>query len=490
MTTPKVLFITAEASPWAKTGGLADVSAALGRALAGQGARVRLVMPYYRAARQAAGEAAPVFSGLKPPGEPAGLVADILGLSPAPGLEVHFVAREDMFDRPGLYNGPQGDYYDNLERFAFFCRAALASAQATGFRPDIVHAHDWQAGLAPALLAGPLAPDPFWAQTSTVFTIHNLGYQGLFGPERLAAAGLSQAEFFSPQGLEFYGDISLLKAGLVYAQALTTVSPTYARQVRTPEYGQRLEGLLEHRRADLHGILNGVDYQAWNPATDEHLPANYTAGDLAGKAACKAALARELGLGAVEGRAPLVGMVTRLDRQKGIELVLEAAPEILGRGAGLAILGAGEPGLESRIKRLAAENPGRAAARIGFDEPLAHRLIAGADILLMPSLYEPCGLTQLYALRYGAVPVVRATGGLADTVVNYEPRGRGATGFTFQDFSAAAMMQALGAALRAFGRPRTWARLQANGMARDFSWSASADRYLELYQQLMKKKGG
>jgi len=483
----RLLFVSSEARPLAKTGGLGDVSADLPAALRALGHDVRLLLPAYRPAMRRAQEAGGGLRvaslALQRDPEPVRLLAARL-----PGSNVPvWLADAWRFDREGgPYTGPDGaDWPDNAERFALFARAAAAVARdeaGLGWRPDLVHANDWQSALACAYLAaGELEGRP---RPATVFTIHNLAYQGLFPAEQFWRLGLPPA-FWSADGLEFYGQCSYIKGGLVYADWLTTVSPTYAREIRTPEHGCLLDGLLRARADRLVGILNGADYRTWNPARDPHLAAPYSRRDLSGKAQDKAALQREAGL-PVEPATPLMAMVTRLAAQKGVDLVLAAAPRLLADGAQLVVLGTGDRGLEEGLRELQRRFPQQARAWIAFDEGLAHRIEAGADLFLMPSRFEPCGLNQLYSLRYGTLPVVRRTGGLADTVVDLAEGEERATGFLFDEPTAEALAGAAGRALACYReRPQTWRRMVRNAMAQDFSWRRSAEAYVGLYRRAL-----
>lgn len=472
-----VLYVASEVAPFSKSGGLGDVSEALPRALAARGHRLAVVTPRY-------GSIDPRRRGLER------LDLDVLaggeraGLWRAPGpVPVFFLENERLFgSRPGLYGERGMDYPDNAQRFAFLARAALALPGALGLEFQIVHLHDWQAALGAWLLRQERASDPRLGRARCVFTIHNLAYQGMFPKEMLVEVGLPW-EVFTYDALEFHDQLNFLKAGLIYADALTTVSPTYAREIMTVEGGQGLDSVLRLRRRDLVGILNGIDTAQWDPSRDPHLPAHYRPGDLAGKAACKAALRRELGL-PERARVPLVGMIGRLAEQKGVELVLEALPDLISLDVQMAVLGSGRPEWEEALTRLARERPDRLAVRVGFDEGLAHRIEAGADIFLMPSRFEPCGLNQFYSLRYGTVPVVRAVGGLEDTVEDYDGAGRG-TGFKFREYRARAMLTALRRALDVWRDERAWRGLIERGMAKDFSWDASAAGYEALFERLL-----
>ena len=468
----RVLYATPEAAPWAKTGGLGDVAEALPRALEAAGADLRLLVPAYPALRQAFPKAKQI---LELP-DPGGTLA-AARLLEAPGEPTLWLLDcPDYYARPGgPYQSPQGaDWPDNHLRFGLLSRVAAllaGGASPLAWRPDVLHCNDWQCGLAPAYLAFSGG-----AHAASVVTLHNLAYQGLFPAKVLAELALPAASF-TPDGLEFYGKISFLKAGLRYADLLTTVSPTYAREIQGAELGFGLDGLLRRRAADLVGILNGIDTETWNPARDPLIAARYDAARLDAKAANKAALQRAFGLPEASD-APLAAMTSRVVPQKGADLVQGAAQEIARRGAQLVLLGTGERELEDAWRALAARNPRHIAARIAFDERLAHLVEAGADLFLMPSRFEPCGLNQFYSMRYGTLPLVRRTGGLADSVSER-------TGFLFDEPSAQALGAALGRALDAWHDRAAWRARQLAGMARDFGWQAPARAYLAAYRRAL-----
>jgi len=478
----RVVMLSPEVYPYAKTGGLADVLAALPPALAAAGVEVTVCVPGYRSALRAAGTPAsgtrlhaPIASRMEP--------AEMVRVPGAPVPTV-LLRADRYFDRDGLYGEGGQDYPDNAERFAFFCRAALEWLRTEREPPDVLHVHEWQAALAPAFLRATAALYPELGRLRTVLTLHNLAFQGRFPADHWHVLNLD-ARYFVPEFLEFYGEINFLKAGMVFADALTTVSPRYAAEIQTPAFGEGLDGVLRARGAALRGILNGIDAAVWDPATDPHLPARYRAGDLAGKARCKRALQAELGL-AVRDDAPLLGVVSRLAEQKGFDLLAVALPRALEPAdAQLAVLGSGEERYERWLRELGACFPGRVGARVGFDEGLAHRIEAGADVFLMPSRFEPCGLNQLYSLRYGTVPLVHATGGLDDSVAEFDPATGSGTGFKFTPYTPDAFLAALERALRTRRDPALWARLVANGMAQDFSWSRAAAEYRGLYETLL-----
>ena len=483
----RVLFLTSEAAPFAKTGGLADVAGALPEALKRQGVDVSIGLPFYRITREGGFSTRPLFSGLEVPLGSAVLNGNVIETRTKEGVPVYLFEREDLFDRPNLYATPEGDYYDNLERFAYFSRAALLLAEHMGSPLDVIHCHDWQTGLVPAYLKKLYKDDPFFEKTATLFTVHNIGYQGLFPEDKLAVCGLPP-DAFRLEGMEYWGRISLLKAGLVYADALTTVSPAYAKEIQTPEFGLGMEGILQKRSADLYGILNGADYGVWSPEKDPDIPYPYDLGRLGEKAGNKEALLDELGLAEDLKDQPLFGMISRLSAQKGCDLLVQVIEEMIDLGAGVVILGAGEEKFQILLEKAAVRRPGKVALRIGFDESLAHRIMAGVDMLLIPSLYEPCGLTQMYALRYGTVPVVRATGGLDDTIVPFDPETKQGNGFKFGPYNPEALMEAVAAAVRLYREPATWRVLMTKAMKEDFSWDRSAQRYVELYETIIAPK--
>jgi len=472
-----VLFVSSEVAPFSKTGGLGDVSAALPAALSDRGHRVAVVTPRY-------GGVDPAAHGLSRLPLALGARGEWCGVWLRRGRpDVYLLEHEAYYGlRRGIYGEGGRDYGDNPRRFAFLSRAALELPAALGWRPGVVHLNDWQTALAAWSLRAEHAGDPWLAGARSVFTIHNLAYQGMFPKRAMEEVGLPWEVFTYDRGVEFHDQLNLMKAGLQFADRLTTVSSTYAREILTVEGGYGLDTVLASRRRDTVGILNGIDVREWDPERDPHLPARYSARDLGGKATCKRELRRELGLDA-PGRAPLLGFVGRLADQKGVDLLADALGEILATGAELAMLGSGAPRLERFFAAAAAAHPGRVAARIGFDEGLAHRIEAGSDAFLMPSRFEPCGLNQMYSLRYGTPPVVRAVGGLEETVEDFDGGDRG-TGFRFGPPEPAALVAAVRRAVEAWRRRRAWRGLQERGMALDFSWERSAARYEELYREL------
>jgi starch synthase len=469
-----VLFIGSEAQPFAKTGGLADVLGALPPALARLGWSATVVLPRYRGV--SAGTLVETF-----PVSVGGFTRDA-GFFEAPladGARAILVDCPELYDRAALYGVGSDDYADNARRFAFLVRAALEFAARRSPAPSIVHAHDWQAGLAPVYLRTVYQTHPALGGIPSVFTIHNLAYQGTFAADWLPRLDLG-LEQLAIDRLEYWGRISFLKGGINDADLVTTVSKRYAEEIQTPAFGFGFDGILHRRRDDLAGILNGIDTREWDPASDPALPAPYSADDLSGKAASKAAVLSRYGLPTDDAalRRPLIGMVSRMVDQKGFDLIAAVSDQLPNLDASFVVLGTGEPRYQTMWTSMAAAYPEKIGARIGFDETLAHLIEAGADMFLMPSQFEPCGLNQMYSMRYGTVPIVRAVGGLADTVT---PK----TGFSFQDYSPAALVGALQAALTAYAKPRTWRALQVAGMRQDFSWDRSAKEYVKIYDRAL-----
>lgn len=476
----KILFIASEAHPLIKTGGLGDVAGALPVALHAIGQDVRLLLPAYREAMRRVGDLKVASLLLQDDPYPVRILS---GTLPGSRVPVWLIDSLRHFDRAGNpYIGPDGhDWPDNAERFAVFAQSAVAIAlnrAGLNWQPDIAHCNDWQSGLMPALLSLHV-PRP-----ATVFTVHNLAYQGLFPQSEYWRLGLP-AELWSIHGLEFYGQVSYIKGGLAYADMLSTVSSTYAKEICTPAFGCRLDGLLRERADRLQGILNGADYSEWDPRRDPHLAHHYDAQATQDKAKNKLELQRELGLPR-ESDVPLIGFIGRLVEQKGVDLVLEILPELLQEPVQVVILGSGGKTFEQALNTFAAHYPQRCYVRVGFSEPLAHRIEAGADLFLMPSRYEPCGLNQLYSLRYGTPPIVRRTGGLADTVVDISEGIDQATGFVFDEATPRALIDTVHRALQIYrDQPANWRRIVQNGMDRDYSWQQSAKAYLALYQQAL-----
>jgi starch synthase len=469
-------MVTPEAHPFAKTGGLAEVAAALPSALARLGHAVTLVLPRYRDVAPNERAARRIELPLGPRTFSVGFVEQSL----PDGVRVVLVDVPELFDRPGLYGIGGHDYPDNAVRFALLSRAALEYTRLAGERPNVIHAHDWQAGLVPVYQKMQLSGDPVVGGVPVVFTIHNLAFQGIFGRDALAAIGLG-GEVFHPEALEYWGNISLLKGGVNFSERITTVSPTYAREILTPEFGFGMDGVLRRRAADLVGIVNGIDVDRWNPASDAFSP-RYSIDTLDAKRNAKRALLTEMGLASETAMdRPLIGLISRLTDQKGFDLIAAAIDSLFAIDATWVMLGSGEPHYENMWRHAAERHPDRVAATIGFDERLAHLIEAGADMFLMPSRFEPCGLNQLYSLRYGTVPIVRATGGLDDTVVDAnEPGGNG---IKFADPAPGALLAAVRRAVELFGDRDRWQALQRAGMATDPSWDVSAREYVKVYRQ-------
>jgi starch synthase len=483
----RVLFVTSEAVPFAKTGGLADVAGALPKFLGGLGCDVKLVMPYYRMVRKSGLPIHPVERSIGVALGDETLQADLYQCELSGTNTAYFIGREEFFDREYLYGTSRGDYFDNAERFVFFSKAALAFCQSMNFSPDIIHHHEWQTGLIPALLQSLYPKDPLFSHSATVFTIHNIAYQGMFRKEKLPLTGLP-VEMYTPEGIEFWGKINFMKAGIVYADVINTVSRMYSKEIQTAEYGYGLEGILRKRSPDLYGILNGVDYQDWDPSHDPHLISPYSLRDLSGKRACKKDLLKELGLPSSLEDVPVLGVISRLADQKGFDLLADIIEDLFSLGIGFVLLGTGEQKYHDLFTRIGRKYPRQAGIRIAYDDRLAHKIEAGADLFLMPSKYEPCGLNQIYSLRYGTIPIVRATGGLDDTIVHYDPSTGKGNGFKFIHYDAKEFLHQIVAAIHTYHQPEHWNRLLRNAMTADFSWAKSADSYVELYRKALAKR--
>jgi starch synthase len=481
----RILFAASEVTPFAKTGGLADVSGALPKALAALGHDVRVVLPKYRMVDAKKYHLRLILKTLPVP-----IAGDIENASIWEGaigpVRVYFVEQDAYFDREGLYEFGGRAHGDNAERFAFFSRAVIEMAQALDFIPSIFHCNDWQTGLVPTYLRTTYLDGPEFRASGVLFTVHNLGYQGLFKPAALAIANLSR-DLFNPFGIEFYNKVNYLKAGLVWSDLINTVSKQYSREIQTEEFGCGLEGVLRARTRDVHGILNGIDYDEWHPSRDPFIAARFSREDPSGKAACKADLQRAFGL-PERPEAPVLAIVSRLAEQKGIDMVAEVLDDVLAQDAQFVLLGTGEAALHQAFEALKARHPSRIGLKLGFDVALSHKIEAGADIFLMPSRYEPCGLNQMYSLAYGTIPIVRATGGLDDTIQRFDPTAGTGNGFKFAEASAVALRGAIQEALEAYRVPAQRARLIQNGMACDFSWERSAREYEALYQVIAARR--
>lgn len=488
----RVLFVAAEAIPFAKTGGLGDVCGTLPIALEQLGHDVSLVLPGYTSALEAGLPLESTGQTLEIPVGNRVILGEILRTRlPKSGVTVYLIKQPEYFSRPGLYGDREGDYRDNCERFVFFARAVLELIRVLDLEFDVLHCHDWQAGLVPVYLQAEYRVLRRFEHLRTIFTIHNMAYQGRFWHWDMLLTGLDW-KYFTWKHLEFFGDLNFLKGGLVFSDHITTVSPRYAQEIQTEPHGCGLEGILFQRRASLTGILNGADYSHWDPAHDSHLPMTYDARNWGpGKLACKTELQRQLGL-PIRGDVPLLGFVGRLVEQKGIELTLEVMRTWAAeRDAQWVLLGTGHPQWERELSRLTQMYPERIASVLEFSDRMAHRIEAAADIFLMPSRFEPCGLNQLYSLRYGAVPVVHRTGGLADTVVDCQPRtlsSETATGFVFDRYQASDFAYALARACDVYRQePEIWKRLVETGMAQDWSWNRSAEAYTRLYEEVVHR---
>jgi starch synthase len=472
---------SSEIAPFAKTGGLADVAGSLPGALEQLGLRVSLIMPAYRSVLRSGLPLEETGVRFTVPVSDRMVEGTLLKANTGRAIPVYLVRADQYFDRDGLYGTPEGDYLDNAERFVFFSRAVLEVLKLDP--PDLLHTHDWQSALATPFLRARQDAYPQLASVKTVLTVHNLGYQGLFWHLDWHLLNLDWS-FFTPSYFEFYDKINFLKGGIVFADAITTVSPSYAQEILTPEQGFGLEGVFQERASDLVGIPNGADYDLWNPSADPFIAMSYGLQDLSGKQVCKADLQRVFGL-PQRADVPLISMISRLAVQKGVDILQGALDELMLRDVQFVLLGAGDRGYEEWFQDLPARYPGKAGVKIAFNEALAHKIQAGADLFLMPSQYEPGGLTQLYSLRYGTIPVVRAVGGLRDSVQEFDPITGAGNGLRFEEYEAQALLQALERALALFHQKEQWAALMRNAMAADFSWGRSARAYLELYRKLV-----
>jgi starch synthase len=487
-----ILLVTSEAVPFAKTGGLADVCGALPAELERQGHNVAVMLPAYRQVYRSGLAIEPTGIEIEVPIGSKSVTGSLaLAHLPDSRVPVYLVEKPQYYDRDGLY-GDNGDYIDNCERFVFFCRMVMESIRRLNLNIDVIHANDWQTGLVPAYLATEYRGVPGYENIATLFTIHNLAYQGTFWHWDMLLTGMDW-KYFNWRQMEFWGNLNLLKTALVFADAISTVSPRYAEEIQTTPLGAGLEGVLQSRRDVLTGIVNGADYRHWDPAIDPHLPVQYGPGNVAkGKAACKRALQAQLGL-PQSADVPVVGIVGRLAEQKGIDLVAEALPEwVKSLDAQWAILGTGDAKYHDLLQHIAQRHPQKVAVRLEFSDALAHLIEGGADMFLMPSRYEPCGLNQLYSLKYGTVPIVRLTGGLADTVTDAteETLAAGtATGFGFQEYSVLALSQTMQRAMEMYrNRPEDWRRIQQTGMGQDWSWAHAAREYVQLYQRIVARR--
>jgi len=475
----KILIAAPEVVPFAKTGGLADVAGALPKALKELRHDVRVILPKYKMVDGKKYDLSKIYDGIKVPVGDKIELADIYEATiPGTKVPVYFIDNEKYFGRDGLYQNKGVDYPDNCERFTFYSRAVLEFLKKSGWKPDLINANDWQSALVIMYLKTLYKDDPFFSHISTVYSIHNMGYQGTFPPEQIKMTGLGW-EYFNSESLEFYGKIALTKAGFVYADVINTVSPQYSLEIQTSEYGHGLEGLIKSRAKDVYGIVNGIDYDLWNPAVDPYIVKKYDPRTIAQKAVNKSALQKKNGL--PQSDVPLIGIISRLADQKGFDILAQDIENIMRMNLQLVLLGTGEPKYHELFTQMKKKYPERIGLNLGFDAALAQLIYAGSDMFLMPSRYEPCGLGQLISYKYGTVPIVRKTGGLADTVTD------GKTGFVFEEYSASALNDAIKRAIDAYKDKRKWKDLMVRDMGLDYSWTASAKKYIELYEKASDK---
>lgn len=473
-----VLFAASECVPYSKTGGLADVVGALPRAISELGHQVTVYLPLYRQTRLDNPRTA--IASITVPFDDRYRFCSVLDGGKQNGVQFYFIDYPPFYDRDALYGTPLGDYHDNPERFALYCRAVIEASKILGV-PDVFHCHDWQTALIPVLLRTLYDEDPALNGVPTVFTIHNMGYQGVFPPDTLPLLMLPW-DLFTMTKLEFFGKVNFLKGALTYADFITTVSRRYSHEIQTVEYGFGLEGVLRSRSQSVTGILNGVDYNQWNPSTDPLIAAHYSPQSLEGKRECRRDLLRTFSLNP-ESTAPVVGIVSRFAAQKGFDLIALAADRIAHMDLTVLVLGSGDKVYDDLFRRLVRQYPTRFAVKVGYDDTLAHKIEAGSDMFLMPSRYEPSGLNQIYSLKYGTVPLVRATGGLDETIEPYDVRTGKGTGFKFHEYTPEALLTMIQTALDLFAKPQEWRKLMLNGMARNFSWAVSAREYLKIYER-------
>ena len=478
----KILLVSAEVYPFAKTGGLADVSGALPPALKKLGHDIRVIMPKYPCTAKAGKKIQSLKIDLKLSGfnEKGTLFKSELD----EGVPIYLIKHDGYFNRKHIYGEPGSDYPDSVERFSFFSQAVLEAVKSIDFKPDIIHCNDWHTGLIPVYLKSIHLKDPWFSQTKTFFSIHNLGYQGNFPHSQMKVTGLDES-LFTEEGLEFYDQISFLKGGLIFSDTLSTVSPTYSQEIQTPDLGFGMQGILQKRSDCLHGILNGVDETIWNPKTDPLIAANYGPKSLSQKKQCREDLIKTFSL-RLNKKTPILCMITRLSQQKGIDLIMESKDMLDKQDVSLVILGTGSTEYEAFFKQWSRDRPDRVATAMKFDESLGHRILAGSDMLLMPSLYEPCGLTQMYALKYGTIPIVRAVGGLKDSIQEFSEKTGKGTGFKFKAPQTKFFLKSLQKALSYFHQTQTWKKLMLNGMAKDNSWEFAAKQYSRLYQKSLR----
>ena len=474
-----IVFAASEGLPFSKTGGLADVVGALPRALAAQGHQVSIYLPRYRQTKLV--DPQTVVRSITVPFDDHYRFCSVVTPGSQAGIRYYFVDYPNYFDREALYGTAVGDYTDNAERFALFSRAVIEASKIVGV-PDVFHCHDWQTGLIPVLLRTLYAQDPAFRDSTTVFTIHNMGYQGLFPAEILPLLMLPW-DLFTITRMEFFGQVNFLKGALAFSDYVTTVSRKYSQEIQTTEYGFGLEGVLRDRAATVTGILNGVDYSEWSPEVDKHIAARYSPADLSGKAADKADLLAAFGIQNADPNLPVIGIVSRFAAQKGFDLISQMMDRLAREDMILVVLGTGDKPYEEMFLRMQKQFPQKVAVKVAYDNALAHKIEAGADMFLMPSRYEPSGLNQIYSLKYGTVPIVRATGGLDETIEPWDARTGKGTGFKFHEYNGESLLLTVKAALQAFRDQASWQVLMRNGMARDFSWAASAKEYVKVYER-------
>ncbi|HVP41973.1 MAG TPA: glycogen synthase GlgA [Terriglobales bacterium] len=480
----RILFAASECVPFSKTGGLADVVGALPPALAALGHDVSVYLPRYKQTKLS--DPKTVLKSVTIPFDDSHRFCSVLDGGRHSGVQFYFIEYPPFFERDALYGTPTGDYPDNAERFALYSRAVLEAAKILG-APDVFHCHDWQSALIPVLLRSVYAEDPVYRSVPSVFTIHNMGYQGLFPPDTLPLLMLSW-DLFTIDKMEFYGKVNFLKGALTFADFVTTVSRKYSQEIQTAEYGFGLEGVLRGRSASVTGILNGVDYDQWSPEKDKFIKAQYSPADLGGKAACKADLLAEFGCTGANSELPVIGIVSRFAAQKGFDLISQIADRLAREELVIVALGAGDKEYEDLFRRLNKQFPQKIAVKVAYDNTIAHKIEAGSDMFLMPSRYEPCGLNQIYSLKYGTVPVVRATGGLDDTIEPWDARAGKGTGFKFSEYSGEALLSTIHQSLAAFQDKTGWQKLMRNGMAKDFSWNNSAKEYVRVYERVRQAR--
>jgi len=479
-----IAFAASECVPYSKTGGLADVVGALPRALAALGHQVSVYVPRYRQTKL--DDPQTVARSITVPFDDKYRFCSVVTAGSTSGVRYYFVDYPPYFDRDALYGTPAGDYTDNAERFALFSRAVIEASKILGV-PHVFHCHDWQSALIPVMLRTLYAEDPAFREVGTVFTIHNMGYQGMF-PSEILPLLLLPWDLLTITKMEFFGQVNFLKGALVLSDYVTTVSKKYSQEIQTTEYGFGLEGVLRNRASTVSGILNGVDYDEWNPQADKFIAAKYTPQDLAAKTKCKADLLAAFGIAKPDLKLPVIGIVSRFAAQKGFDLIAQIMDRLAREEMIMVVLGTGDKLYEEMFLRLSKQFPGKVAIKVAYDNAIAHKIEAGADMFLMPSRYEPCGLNQIYSLKYGTVPIVRATGGLDDTIEPWDARTGKGTGFKFAEPTGEALLATIKQALVAYRDQSSWQTLMRNGMARDFSWGASAREYGKIYDRVRQMR--